>query len=319
VDRDLEVAISQFAPGGETVKDKRILTSVGVINYERERGRIVPRDGRGAEFTVGVCDDCRALIPEEIIQNELECPICTAQPARIRHLPCWEPLGFTTEPGGDRDFDGQFEFTPFATSARLESRGDEEYQPVPGANIRIAPRTGRTLVINDNEQQLFEFRQLSNSPIQIGIDRNRFAGDYRNQNLGPAVSIALAASKHTDVLLLRLEDIPPNVNLTSVGPHAVYARAAFLSFGSLIRKAACSFLDVQPSELRIGVRATTREGQLPTFELYLMDSLENGAGYCRHLAENYRIMEEVLRPLHSRQLIASSILDDDHASQCDAS
>ena len=37
VDRDLDIAISQFAPGSETVKDKAIHKAIGVANYYHAR------------------------------------------------------------------------------------------------------------------------------------------------------------------------------------------------------------------------------------------------------------------------------------------
>ena len=42
VDRDLDVAISQFAPGAETVKDGLIHTSVGVVSYRPQGNLAVP-------------------------------------------------------------------------------------------------------------------------------------------------------------------------------------------------------------------------------------------------------------------------------------
>ena len=41
VDRDLDLAISQFAPGAETVKDGLIHTSVGVVNYRPQGNAVV--------------------------------------------------------------------------------------------------------------------------------------------------------------------------------------------------------------------------------------------------------------------------------------
>ena len=37
VDRELEIAISQFAPGSETVKDKTIHTAM-IVNFDMRRG-----------------------------------------------------------------------------------------------------------------------------------------------------------------------------------------------------------------------------------------------------------------------------------------
>ena len=86
-----------------------------------------------------------------------------------------------------------------------------------------------------------------------------------------------------------------------------------------MRKAACDYLDIQPSELRLGVRAITRNQEPPTFEVYLVDALENGAGYCQYLAAENRMLTEVLLPLRDGQLAAASILREDHVNGCDAS
>ena len=39
IDRDLEIAVSQFAPGAETPKDKAVHTAVGIGAWERYSGR----------------------------------------------------------------------------------------------------------------------------------------------------------------------------------------------------------------------------------------------------------------------------------------
>jgi len=41
VDRELNIAISQFAPGSETVKDGLIHTSIGVVDYLPQRNRAI--------------------------------------------------------------------------------------------------------------------------------------------------------------------------------------------------------------------------------------------------------------------------------------
>ena len=41
VDRDLDLAISQFAPGAETVKDGLIHTSVGVVHYRPQGNTVI--------------------------------------------------------------------------------------------------------------------------------------------------------------------------------------------------------------------------------------------------------------------------------------
>ena len=43
VDRPLDLAISQFAPGSETVKEGLIHTAVGVVNYQRQGNQALLR------------------------------------------------------------------------------------------------------------------------------------------------------------------------------------------------------------------------------------------------------------------------------------
>ena len=62
VDRDDGVAIGQFAPGSETVKDKTIHKAVGLVHYvPGPENRAQECDGRGPESVVGTCDDMRCV------------------------------------------------------------------------------------------------------------------------------------------------------------------------------------------------------------------------------------------------------------------
>ena len=62
VDRDLDIAISQFAPGAETVKDGIVHTAAGVAHYRRigtqAREQANPL---GPPVPLGVCQNCQAV------------------------------------------------------------------------------------------------------------------------------------------------------------------------------------------------------------------------------------------------------------------
>jgi hypothetical protein len=59
-----------------------------------------------------------------------------------------------------------------------------------------------------------------------------------------------------------------------------------LSFGFLLRRAAATYFDVAQSELRVGIRSVTKQpGDSPRVQLYIADTLANGAGYARHLGQ----------------------------------
>src|SRR5206468_2099761 len=71
VDRDLDVAISQFAPGSQTVKDKAVHTAVGVVELFPAGRAVLSRDGfypplpqQNQSLLLGLCDTCLAVVPQ---------------------------------------------------------------------------------------------------------------------------------------------------------------------------------------------------------------------------------------------------------------
>ena len=292
IDRDLEIAISQFAPGSETVKDKTVFTAVGVVHYRRQGGTVIEEDGRGAQVEVGSCSQCGALadpIGQEVPAN---CPVCRAGPAAYQKLRCWQPLGFTVEPRGERDYSGSFDWTPRATAARMGSATLSPFVSIAHTNLECHTGEQTVLSVNDNDGEQLEFQRLKAQPVWVVRDCLTAAWKHQTFNEGTE-KVGLAARKRTDILLVRLIHEPPVLDLSPLGPGALYARAAFTSFGELLRQAACDFLDVEPDELEVNLRPMDSDGRA-RFELFLLDSLENGAGYCRHLEQAGRLREEIL-------------------------
>ncbi len=93
-------------------------------------------------------------------------------------------------------------------------------------------------------------------------------------------------------------------------------RAAFLSLANLVRRQACLALDVEADELCVGVRPVAGEADRH-FEIYLIDTLENGAGYRAHLGRPDVFRELVLDPLLSNGKANMRLLA--HAERCDSS
>lgn len=66
IGRQIDLAISEFAPGSEIVKDKGVYTSIGLAHYERRGpGNWVPvRDPEGPTSEAGLCRACGAVDPD---------------------------------------------------------------------------------------------------------------------------------------------------------------------------------------------------------------------------------------------------------------
>ena len=99
IDRDLELAISQFAPGSQTIKDKKVLMSVGVVDYERQRGKVIAVDGRGYEHQIGHCNRCGALAMEDHQSLPVHCPVCQVSAPEYQVMPSKRPRIPSPEPG----------------------------------------------------------------------------------------------------------------------------------------------------------------------------------------------------------------------------
>ena len=122
-------------------------------------------------------------------------------------------------------------------------------------------------------------------------------------------------SKHTGLLLLRLAHGHPALDLDPAGDNRLYVRAAYYSWGYLLRKAACDYLDVEPAELAVNIRpVTTNDGAV--CEVLLFDSLENGAGYCHYLSQ--RLHEALIEPLLPAGWLYNRLIDTFHAQGRDA-
>ena len=325
VDRDDGVAIGQFAPGNETVKDKLVHRAVGVVHYGvGPTGRPEERDGRGRIARVGSCSACGALSTEN--SDETACPVCQVTDSDIyRQVATWEPLGYLTEPGTERDFHGRFEWSPRASHPRLDSDGSA-MGVLEGTNLAFALDERQVLRVNDNGERLFRFDQGPGTPWVVE-DKLTKGGGWRGRLTGAkSVEVALVSRKKTDILRLRPAEIPARLNLVPPPPgdpnpaaSSLYARAAFYSWGHLLRIAACDLLDVESRELDVAVRAIRSDSGGPSYEVVLMDTLENGSGYCRHLA-GPQLLQRLLASvtdLHSGW--AARIAGSEHAERCDGS
>ena len=67
IDRELDIAISQFAPGSETIKDGLIHTSIGVVDYQPQGHAVIEQPNPlGPPTLIGMCRQCQAIDGSQI-------------------------------------------------------------------------------------------------------------------------------------------------------------------------------------------------------------------------------------------------------------
>ncbi len=306
IDRDLDIAISQFAPGAQSIKDDKLHTAVGVVEFVPALGGVdlAPNPLQESE-TVGVCRRCQALVPQPARSGT--CPYCSAAcgPDGYRLVELTEPPGFSTWWGiSERsEFRGGFQFTPRALRARMGA-GLDNY--IINRNFSIDSGSARIYRVNDNDGSDFEFRKWENGHfwmVESAFDsalRDLPAAEQRRiqrpsfDSATPPVRRALAAISNTDVMAAGINIVPVGLCLNPSKPEA---KAAWYSFGFLLRRAAAVSLDVNESELDLGIQPVSDLSTPfapPTARIFISDSLENGAGYSTFLGDPTRF-EELLR------------------------
>lgn len=333
VDRQLDIAISQFAPGAQTVKDDQLLTSVGVVDYFPV-GRTVQTspDPLGNPVQVGICRKCQALVENPAPIGG--CPFCAAPRTRddYRTVDLSEPPGFMTWWAAEAEYNGAFEFTPRALRARM---GHAPGSPTHRLNFEVDRGPARVHRVNDNAGEDFLFQKVAVGDIwvvdnaierakqDLPKDRQRaFRGPQYDTTAAP-LTRALASIANTDVLVAGVKKAPVGVTLN---PAKAEARAAWYSFGFLVRRAAAVVLDVAESELDVGIQPLMdmrTPFAPPSARIFVSDSLENGAGYSTHLGtpgEFEKLLRFVLGNGGAQSLaFHTPIVSSPHEDECSSS
>jgi DEAD/DEAH box helicase domain-containing protein len=321
VDRDLDIAISQFAPCSETVKDGLVHTSVAVVDFRPVGNQVVQlQDPLGPPIDVGICKSCSSV---DLSDNPADrCAVCDSDsqsPFPYEIVPLSEPKGFCTwfGPLGSRDFDGVFEWAPRASRSKT---GLNVYPLSKQVNFGVWSGKETVCVINDNDGNYFNFERLNypNSETwatrtalrQLGVQNARFDTAQPDRR-------ALASIKATDLLLLALDYVPVGLNLS---PVHLEGKAALYSLGFMLRRAAADLLDIDERELKVGLRGMRVDNGEIRGEIFLSDSLENGAGYCTVLGSP-AYMEDLLRFIldESHGKFIRPLKDKLHSNDCKTS
>ena len=321
VDRNIDIAINQFAPGAETVKDKKIHTSIGLVSYVPDGNTIGAERDFGREKPIGFCESCKAVFTESI-ENKKNCGICPE--SKFKLIRGIEPKGFLTNFKPD-DAHENFNWAPRATYSRLPS--DVPAELTTHHNFRSGVESKlKIFSINTNNDQFFKLRKQQDSNALVSAEvcrelaqksgRHDFKEDQHLE--GKTRNIALYASATTDILLIEVDEISEGTSDTLQGE---YWRAASYSFGFLFRQFAANQLDISPIELRVEIRPVKENG-IPKHQIFIADALTNGAGYCRYIGDTdsdgqLRLLTYLLEMVDPEKDFAKGLIS--HSKDCDSS
>ncbi|MYC29357.1 MAG: hypothetical protein F4X65_04600 [Chloroflexi bacterium] len=319
IDRGLDIAISQFAPGSQVVKDKAVHTACGVATFYPRGNSVQLGNGfdpplpQTNDRPLSFCSECKSIQYRESMSDLGPCEVCGAMSEAP--IDAREPTGFFTD-FQPEDYTGVFEWTPRSTLPAL-TWGVNDGARVSVGNCDVLSFSDDILSINDNNGTGgFDFQRAS---IR-GYGRGAYAVDPRTDSpisvSGDHQKIALVARRRTDILVANVASWPTGV---FADPRATAGRAAWYSFSFFLRSAAAAVLDVDTQELNAGFRPTRENGEV-IGQAFLSDTLQNGAGYCWWLGQS-ESLARVLKQGDSTipRSIASLWAEGPHSEECDTS
>ena len=285
VDRQLDLAISEFAPGGETVRDKQVHTAVGLAAYRPAGNHVITENPLTRTQQISFCRRCGS-VRRRPGGAPIACDVCSASQPEFAAFQMAEPAGFRSA-FRSSDFDGSYGPSARATTPRIapDLVGMSSHS-VDNAVSLSGP--GDVFIINDNAGHLYRFAP-DDEGSWLSLELKDDDDVWKKLNpfikgspkLDQTWTGALGMAKRTDLLLLGLKTPVPGLDLLPFDPAR---RGAWYSLAFLLRAVASRVLDVGLNELNAGYSVRFVDGVQHT-EAFLADSLENGAGYCTHLGK----------------------------------
>lgn len=307
LDRTLDQAITEFAPGSERVWDKRLLAPIGlsgpVAHFRGDRWNTSDRPIGGATWQL-FCRDCRNFVvhaadpltlrPTVLLPGwddswivrppSQPCPRCGAITQLFLAV---TPNGFVT------DFDIEKPIKPTESS---RNGGPRSFVASPSLRATQQRRLGRASLALDRQGRVYRIAQAPGGRSfgfrQAPSLRQRRGPQWLNGSIwlasdDPTISASISSPKTTDVLSVRMVDEGGLAFFDAV-PGLSCRRAAWYSAATILQRSIALELDVDSLDIEIASVHKHLDGA-GTFgaELYLADEHPNGAGLVDWASRNW--------------------------------
>lgn len=275
-DRALSQAVSMFSPGAKVVRDHEIHTVAGFAEWVPDARGMRPIDALGKAHEIGICGECSSH--EESPTSEI-CSICNS---KLRKVSLYEPLGFRTT-FIPRDFEDEADESPSSGFPKLSLPGPpDSVMAIYGARIKLHEQV-RLLQVNDNNGELFAIAREKGQALVMNHELFLDEKGWPPKDLQPVKRIAIGEIRTTDVALIGLEsESLANRHVPFSSKSCPAGLAAYYSLAEVLLRAAKRQLDIDPSELEVGLHPIS-DGSMNVF---LADALDNGAGYADELSRS---------------------------------
>jgi predicted RNA-binding Zn-ribbon protein involved in translation (DUF1610 family) len=292
-ERDIAVALSEYAPGRFVTIDKKIFKSGGIYANPRPKGF----ETNQAEFyfknndyykDIYICSECNWFGLKQEDSPDMICPYCGAPIVRNKML---RPWGFSPIKGDEvkyEDEDEQYTYTeaPYYSyvpeDTRMNSYRQSNFQFVNlpdrkvltvnmGKNkkgFNVCKKCGGAEVADSNSNGIFSFSQ----PYHDNHPLCHHEGTV-------ATNIFLGYEFLTDMFMLDISynstELVDNSNIEEKS----ILNAAVTTLHEALKKAVSLVLDIDYNEINGGWRPRIKSDGNSHIELFFYDNLTSGAGY----------------------------------------
>ena len=310
VERGLDVAIGEYAPGRAIVVDKETYQIGGLYYPGSEK-----RKGHGLNPAKEYIDDPNYLKPivsckqcgwfglaDEQIK---ECPFCgnTKLHSDRNMLRPWGFAPRNAEAISNAQLDEEYTFVQQPLYSTLPEA--DEMQSISGCkHIRMASRSNQRIIMINNGDDDHGFMVCRDCGAAVPGDNAKLLKDLKRPYPANymrskcshvnAVNVNLGYDFVTDMLVLEIALDDALIDTTPEGNPWLLRAAQSLAEG--LRLAASKELDIEFTELVTGYRLR-KNTQGSFVDVYLYDSLSSGAGYASRVAKDVIILLDQVKYL----------------------
>lgn len=322
IDRELELAITEFAPGSQKTKDKVVHTSIGFTGeltkkYPTGYWESFSSDPFPFKNWITLCTECQNMDTYSEKPSKIECSNCAAVDPKVKLHKAVTPLAFRTNFSKGKDSkDDDFLQKGMPTLIAQSSKNNNK-KTFGNTELNLFA-DGTVWFINDNAGKGFSGGLVKTTKYTEQTDEGikptplEPAKQLENQWIAekfikgvsegspPEIEqIVLASKKVTNMLTIKPRAIHDGLN---VNPRRIPVRAALYSAASLLRAFVAKKEDIDTKEIEIcnlrEIILNQINGEEHVGEIPLSDQLANGSGFVNRIFEAWEeLLDGILNPL----------------------
>lgn len=292
-ERDIAVALSEYAPGRFVTIDKKIFKSGGIYANPRPRGF----ETNQAEFyfknvdyyrDVYICSECNWFELDKDDEKRTTCPYCGAAIVRNKML---RPWGFSPVKGDEVKYEDEDEQYTYAEAPYYSYvPEDTQMNAFRSSRIRFANLPDRkvlTVNMGKSKNGFNVCTKCGGAEVSEPNGNGTYSFSQPYHDNRPlchhdgtvATSIFLGYEFLTDMFMLDISYDSETLVGSGNAEEKGILRAAVTTLHEALKKAVSLVLDIDYNEISGGWRPRKMGSNDPHIEMFFYDNLTSGAGY----------------------------------------